>query len=256
MSVRAELEELVKWLSELTAEDEQALETTTLPRETWQDVRDDLREVSEKLGLARGALPAQGKGIVAAELAGDLERQAEGLQFRAHVLSRRALPKPKELEKLKESAPIGSVAKDKPSVAAAGAKGAAAPGARGQAEAEQNAKKKAPTPKALVQSASVRIEHSRREFDGLKHPDAVTQAFEDELDVLTEMTLSLRQLCERVAEEAPAAAENQKAAARAASKEPLEPPAADRPPGQPPLQNESQDEHPGQLEPDGPQEPR
>jgi hypothetical protein len=254
MSVRAELEELVKWLSELTAEDEQALETTTLPREDWQVIHGDLREVSEKLGWARRALPAQGKGIVAAELAGDVERQAEGLQFRAHVLSRRAPPKPKELEKLKKPpAGIRSVAGDEPSVAAAGGKGAAASGDHGQANAEQKEETEAPTPAALVKSASVKIEHSRRELDGLKDPDAVTQAFEDELDVLAEMTLSLRQLCERVAEEAPAAAENQKAAAGAA---PEEPPAAHRRPGQPPAQNEPPDEIPGQPEPDRPKEPR
>jgi hypothetical protein len=32
----------------------------------------------------------------------------------------------------------------------------------------------------------------------LKNPDLATQGFEDELDVLAEMTLTLRQQCERL----------------------------------------------------------
>jgi hypothetical protein len=192
MSVREEIEELVKWLADLTAEDEPAVETKTLPHEDWRHVRDDLRDVSTKFGLAHRALPGSGKGIVAAEFADDLARQAESLQFRAQVLSRRALPPPNKAKP--KATQIRPAAKPANSAVAAGV-------TIGTTETDPKEQTAVHTPVDLVESASVQLEHARRKLDALEHPDVVTQAFEDELDVLTEMTLSLRQLCERVAEE-------------------------------------------------------
>ena len=93
MSVKTELEELVKWASELSKEKDP--EPTKSPtRESWQAVARFLNEASETFAQARDLLGAKVPPPVAAELATDLEGEAEALAFRAHVLSRRARRKP------------------------------------------------------------------------------------------------------------------------------------------------------------------
>src|SRR6185503_1599707 len=93
MSVKTELEELVKWASELSKEKEPEPKKSPT-RESWQAVVRFLDQASETFARARVVLGAKVPPPIAAELAGDLEGEAEALAFRAHVLSRRARPKP------------------------------------------------------------------------------------------------------------------------------------------------------------------
>jgi hypothetical protein len=95
MSVRTELEELAKWITDLSAKEKPEPTTQPLPREEWQGLARNLKTASSTLGKARRKLVAQKGGAVLADFARDMEREAEDLAFRAQLLSRRAPPKPK-----------------------------------------------------------------------------------------------------------------------------------------------------------------
>jgi hypothetical protein len=198
MSVRTELEELVKWISELSAKEKPTPSPEPLPREVWQAVDSDLRRASEKFGEARVALPDKGSNSFLAEVAGDLERQAEALALRAHLLSRRAPPKPKpEPGKLKTVAQASEAAA---TAVRAKLHGAGTGQGEGDDPSQQPPQPPAParSPADLVKSAGDTVETAHEKLEVVKAPDAVLQAFEEELDVLAEMTLSLRQKCERL----------------------------------------------------------
>jgi hypothetical protein len=201
MSVRTELEELVKWISELSAKKEKPDPTHSPSREVWQAVDGDLRRASRKFAEARVVLRRARVGPVAkdprtivAEFAGDLEHEAEALALRAHLLSRRAKPttepaKPKPITPATEAATTEAATTE---AASAGRPPNAVP-AR---EPEDRH-----SPGRLVKSAGDTIETAHQKLEAVEPPDPVTKAFEEELDVLAEMTLSLREQCERLEEE-------------------------------------------------------
>ena len=78
MSVRTELEELVKWISKLSAKDEPK-PSTQLPRQDWQAIDRLLHQASSKFTEVRVALLAKDAQSFLAEFARDLERETEGL---------------------------------------------------------------------------------------------------------------------------------------------------------------------------------
>jgi hypothetical protein len=233
VSVRTELEELVKWISGLSAEKPKA-KSEPLAREVWQDVRGDLQDAAETLAAAqaalvgadersalanrarvleldarnealypaarriaqaRAALLAENPHSVLAELTLDLRNEADALARRAHLLSRRARPKPKAEPKPKpETKPK---AEPKPKAAQAGA-----------AEMASKVVEIPKTPAELVKTAADTIERAHRKLSPeeeaedatgpVKELDAVAKRFEEELEVLGEMALSLRHRVERL----------------------------------------------------------
>jgi hypothetical protein len=193
MSVRTELEELVKWISDLQADKEPAQKPETLHREVWQAVDRDLERAAERFAQASVAVAAQDPKSIVAEFARDLEREAQGLALRAHLLSRRA---PREA-----NAPHQPHAKTK-TLTAAGHSVESADQATGEApidEKPEEPKKdgaEARPPGELVKSAADTVETAHARLEAVEHPDHVVKSFEEELDVLAEMTLSLRQKCE------------------------------------------------------------
>jgi hypothetical protein len=226
MSIRTELEEVVKWISELSAKKEQ--EPAESPsRELWQAVGGDLRQASKKFGKARVALSAKARvevvdndtlsriramvlrlrspvvvlekvpGAIVAEFAGDLEREAESLELRAYLLSRRALPKPKPKTELTKPKPLPPVTEAAPTEAPA--TGALPATVTVHEQEEQPGQQ--PAPRDLVKSAGGQVEKAHRHLEAVKSPDLVTKAFEEDLDVLADMTLSLWEQCKRLEEE-------------------------------------------------------
>lgn len=196
MSFKSELEELVKWISELSESKEAEPTPEPLHREDWQAVDGTLQRASIKFGEARLALLAENPPrSFLAEFARDLEREAEGLALRAHLLSRRAAPKPMpDPEKTRERVPPA------PPAAATGAQ----PGGEEQVPRDPKKPAEPPAPQSpadLVKSAGGTVETAHNKLEVVKHPDSVSKAFEEELDVLAEMTLSLRQQCERLDDE-------------------------------------------------------
>lgn len=161
MSARAELEELAKWISDLPAAD-----PTPTPQpathEDWLAVQGALDAASKAFAQARNGLK---KETVLAQLAGDLEREAEAQALRAQLLSRRAPPKPPGEPKR----PIGK----------------SADGGQTPTKSFED----------LVGLAADSVEKARGKLETVKVPDDATKAFEEDLDLLAEMTLSLRQQC-------------------------------------------------------------
>jgi hypothetical protein len=202
MSVRTKLEELVIWISQLTATAEPT--PPLLSREVWQGVREDLERASRKFAEVRAALLTARETILG-EFAGDLEREAESLALRAHMISRRTPPTPKA-ELAEDNTHVADANADitKTKAREANAERAnstvlpPAPAAAENADGEQHRyetiqHQAASTPSTLLRSAADTVETARVKLDAAEHPDSAAQAFEDELDVLAEMTLSLRQ---------------------------------------------------------------
>jgi hypothetical protein len=88
MSARAEIQEIVEWISDLTKKPA-AVDPKPLPKETWQRIGQNLKEASETLEKARAALGREQRPALA-EYARDLEGQAEALALRARLLAGRA----------------------------------------------------------------------------------------------------------------------------------------------------------------------
>jgi hypothetical protein len=192
MSVRTALEGLVKWISELPGRKQSKPPSAPLPHEAWEGVKHNLDGASEKFREASLVLLATTGGAVLAEFARDLRWEAEALAFRAYLLARRTPgkrepPKPKTVRKENDTTADG-----KKNVAAHNA----APALK---DHDGN---HAPSEPAvfLVKSAIKTVETAHQKLDAV-HPDAVAKAFEEELDVLAEMTLSLHHQCERLEDE-------------------------------------------------------
>jgi hypothetical protein len=179
---------LVEWLSDLVSKDAPTVEPQPLPRDEWQRIRTNLTDASKKFAEAAQALDEVRGGAVSAELARDLEREAEALALRAHLLSRRAEDDDEE-EKPKEA---DTRAKDEPETRTKDAEEKK----DGQAHRERTPRRR--TPDQLVRSAGNTVETAHMKVAGVAHPDAVAESFKEELDVLAEMTLSLRQRCRRL----------------------------------------------------------
>lgn len=191
MSLRADVEELVKWMADLTASDEAAPTLATPPPEAWQHASGDLERASQKVTEAAALLAKQGAPYLA-EFARDVAREAEDLALRAHMLSRRAkrTPKPAARSPKTPAAPEEAAASTRDPEATA----AAAAGKRERRVAP------AKSPEGLVHSASDTVETALGRLNSDEAPDAITTGFEYELDVLAEMALSLRQQCTRLEE--------------------------------------------------------
>jgi hypothetical protein len=172
LSLRKDVEEFAKWITELTAKKEPSPTPGMLFREDWQGIEDNLRVAATKYSEARSELRHE-KPTFLAELAADLEAQAEALKRRANLLSRRASPKPEEPKPPPQPKPDDE---DAP--------------ARSRIRSER--KRSAVD---LLKSAQGTVETAHRKL-GVKNPDAVVKGFEGELDVLAEMTLNLRAHCE------------------------------------------------------------
>lgn len=188
MSVRTELEELVKWISELSEEETPAPEPEHLTRDVWEDVAGDLRRAAVMFAKAREALLAAKPKTPLAEFARDLERETESLAFRAQVLARRAKPKGDEPRQMKVPAEDQAAAQDQ----APDAKAQDEASDAGKATPAAGPKPAAPKPPStILRSAAKTIETAGTKID-VEHPDEVIQTFDEELDVLAEMALSLR----------------------------------------------------------------
>jgi hypothetical protein len=168
VSVRTELEQLFKWISELWAKKEPEPTPKPLPSEDWQAVESELHKASRQFAAAYSALPKKyPTSSVVCEIACDLENEAERLALRARLLSRRA-----------------------PRTAAETASGEAHDAGKSKEP------KASPDPVGLIDGAQVTVETARQKLGAVKPVDAISKAFDEELDVLAEMTLSLRQRCE------------------------------------------------------------
>jgi hypothetical protein len=184
MTVRTELEELAKWIADLTEEEPPKKGPEHPAREVWQGVSGDLGRAADRLEEASDALMTKDK--VLAEFALDLMRETEGLAMRAHVLSRRAKPRPKVVAAPKPKDEHEAVDPDKPKAKAK----------TEDPKDKSGGDKKKPRPASdLVASASDTIETANTKLGD--DPDDATKRFQEELDVLAEMALSLRQRCER-----------------------------------------------------------
>lgn len=201
MSLKSELQEVVDWLSDLTAESELAPEP--IYREDWYLVRNNLKKAGEHFHTAIAALERNQSSLL--DFARDLEREAEGLRLRAELLARRSPKKPpvddataalmKELEeKQKELNATENKLRDVTKQLEA-AKTSAGPATVTPAEAEKRKEpEKNPGPSDFVNDAAESLETAHRHVlkDGDAPPDAVADAFANRLDLLSEMTLSLR----------------------------------------------------------------
>lgn len=174
LSLRTELGRLGKRISELWAKQEPKPTPQRLWREDWQGIHGHLGRAAKKLAEARDAVPADHRQSFLAEFAGDLAREAESLALRANLLSRRAPRKPKVEATEPEPAPRDAPATEAPRDAPAMEKVA-----------------------DLLQSAQRTVEtaHGRLGVDG--YDDDASTEFVKEIDLLAEMTLSLRQQCSR-----------------------------------------------------------
>lgn len=179
MTIRAELEELVEWISDLSKQ-KKGPEPGPLTRRAWQEVGEDLRGASDHFDEAAASLKGSAPSPVA-EFARDVQRETDALALRAHMLSRRmaledqAEPKRKAAAKPKAKPKSKAPAKKAPPARSAG---------------------------AMIKSGADSVEAAYRSLgEGVppKHaPDAVAAGFADELDALSEMALTLRQQCEQI----------------------------------------------------------
>jgi hypothetical protein len=190
MSLKSELQEVVDWLSDLTTESGAAPQPVY--HEDWNLVRDNLKRAREHFHAAIAALQTKHSSLV--DFARDLERETEGLRLRAQLLAGRAPKKPpvgdattvfvKQLEE-KQNEP-DATKKELHDVAQ-------------QLEAAKHTEtpkeaKEPGGPSDFANDAAQSLESAHRHVlkDGDAPPDVVADAFANRLDLLSEMTLSLR----------------------------------------------------------------
>jgi hypothetical protein len=180
----------MKWIRELLAPKPARTQPKLLPRGEWQDIDQTLKRAVEKFGWAARGLHAEDSASVLAELAFDLEREAEALAFRAHLYSQRADPATATGEKPKprpESPPGDAQAETEEEREAKEERKRAAAEARRQKEAKEAAR----PPADLVLSAADSVETAAGKLDAAEGDPAV-EGFRMEIDVLAEMALNLR----------------------------------------------------------------
>ena len=211
MSLQTELEEVVKWIADLSATSKpDKPEPPT--REAWARARSSLSRAAVTLEEAHAALVDEKRPPFLAELAVDLRRQAEELEQRAKMLGRRAAPETvKQLRarldaEEQEKADAEATSKFRAQVRDEARRKAAA--ARGEddkpeldkrepdktAEKEDEGEPTSPLESVnLLKTALGTIDnaHLKLEVDG--SPDPVATNFIGEVEVLFEMTLTLLQ---------------------------------------------------------------
>jgi seryl-tRNA synthetase len=186
MSLKSELQEVVDWLSDLTAGSQPTPEPVY--REDWYLVRDNLRKAAEHFQDAIAALERNRSSLV--DFARDLEREAEGLSLRAESLARRSPKKPpvgdataalmKQLEEKQKE--LNATEKKLHDITKQfeAAKKPAGPATIAPAEAEKRKEtEEEPGPSAFVNDAAGSLEtaHLHIVADGDAPPDAVADAF-------------------------------------------------------------------------------
>jgi hypothetical protein len=176
LSLQAELDEVLEWLSALTRSERPVTREAPEPmwREDWQHVARLLKAAAERFASLRGVLeaPEDDPEPADAQFAGDLQRETENLFLRASMLSRRVPPEPSVEPPPSEHRRAGT------DLARRTHKPKKPPHVPTSADAA-----------ALAASAGRTIERAR----DLLGTDEVSLAFENELDLLAEMTMSLRQ---------------------------------------------------------------
>jgi hypothetical protein len=180
MSVRSDLEELAKWISDLS-EKEKPATPSPRPRESWRAVGRNLTAAVVKFATVRRKLLAQDEGKVLSEFALDVQREAEALALQAYMLSRRAKSEP-----AKRRTATAAAAKE----VQAKAKRPAKPSAPEEPHEEDER-----SPAQLAKAAQRTVETAHEKLGPVKDQDAATKAFAQELDLLAEMTLHLAQQC-------------------------------------------------------------
>lgn len=194
MSVRTELQEVMEWIADLSKK-EPSPPTETPSRADWRNVKSNLEDVAGDLEQARVAL----KEAPLKDLARDLSHEADRLALRANVLARRAPieeRKPAKKPKPKAAAKTGagtSGASKVPADSLPSSGPATDPNAGAGGEDPADQKEKPKTAADHIQAASGTIATAYEKFEDLGNPDANTQDFENDLDLLAEMTMSLRQ---------------------------------------------------------------
>ena len=159
----------------------------------------------------------QQRSSLLAELARDLEREAESLKLRAHLLSHRAPPPKSEEATAAEANPALREAmaeleaqnkelvktkreldeKQKELAATRDELEAVFAGV-GLGEGADDELRKA---REAVKAAQEAIETAYEKFEDIRKLDSAARAFAEELDVLAEMALSLRQRCDTLLRE-------------------------------------------------------
>jgi hypothetical protein len=198
MSLQAEIEELVKWISDLSESHDSKPKPVPLYREDWRAISENLKDAAAKYSEARVALLTGVAGSHLAEFAGDLERETESLALRAYMLSRRAARKPTTGPPEQVSQPavrVGGPPQGKPDETTPEAVDAHAPSPTKQSEQRSDSPRSATD---SVKSASGTVETAHEKLGAGKPPDDDADAFDKELDLLAEMTLSLHQQCRRL----------------------------------------------------------
>jgi hypothetical protein len=218
MSVRTELEELFKWISDLSVATEPKPTPPGVYRENWHHVANNLTDATTTFAEVGEVLSAANANPLLTDFAHDLAHQAEDLSLHARVLERRARRKPigpkvkltmmqKELvdkskdlhktqkklsESKKELREIQRELDDAKTKLVAGTIPEQLP-----AEAQKTSPTPKKSPSKRLRAASGTLESAHENlFKGVDHPDAAARAFTGELEALAEMTLSLRQQCE------------------------------------------------------------
>jgi uncharacterized heparinase superfamily protein len=212
MSVRTELEELFKWISDLSVATEPKSTPPGVYRENWHRVAENLADATDTFAEVGEVLAAAKAKSLLVDFAHDLGRQAEDLALHARVLERRAPRKPltpkvrltmtetelakkrKELDETKKKLAeskreLREIQKELDDVKTK--QRAEKPVAEAQGPTPEE------SPAKLLGSASRTLETAHKNlFEGVDHPDAAARSFTGELEALAEMTLSLRQQCE------------------------------------------------------------
>jgi hypothetical protein len=205
MSVRSELEELVKWISDLQKEEKPVVEPQPLPREDWTSIENSLKSASSRFARAAEVLAAEALGdqddhrSILAEFALDLNHEAGGLALRADLLSARAKPRT-AAEKAKLEAEKAALDPEKAKLEAEEKaererERQAAETHEGETGGEGEDTQSPVSVAEHVRYAELSINHAHNKLKAAAHPDPVTNAFQGDLDVLAEMTLTLRQEC-------------------------------------------------------------
>lgn len=227
MSAQTELKEVLEWIADLIAGPPVEAPDDALSGDSWKLVRANLETASGHFGDAADAPEAKATGVVPeakatglahdvrVELARDLQREATSLAQRARVLSRRARPKSAE-ERRAETEARTAVAKAKTAEAEATrseaeARIAAAKASAAEAEAtvsrlprvkesvtvrESELTAAQPSKQRIaLDKGATSVETARNHLDDAGTIAGAAESFAQELDLLAEMTLRLRERC-------------------------------------------------------------
>jgi hypothetical protein len=206
MTVRAEVQELLRWISDAAAEREPKPPQSPA-RDNWEGAAARLKAASEKLQEVKTAIILEDVWSPQLESARDLEREAESLELRARSLARLAPPRTREqiaalkIDELMEE--VGDLEEKlvRLRTQRLGLHKEISGLKKRRPRAEPTEPAKSPSDEkdsaaALARSAAGSLRTAQENlFEGVDGPDAVSTAFGKELDLLAERTLRLEQAC-------------------------------------------------------------